>query len=194
MNLTPLVRNWWMMAIRGVLAMAFGVSLVTWPGLTLSIVVLLFGIYAMLDGAWSIAAGMRASTRPGDVWPVLLEGGVSIALGIVALAWPFVPRSFIYMIAAWGVITGVLELAATIRLPSGKAGYWLLATAGVSSLFLALLLLILPHADDGFVVRVMATYAQVFGIVILFAAFLFARDVPGAPRLADRLAPPASMS
>ena len=100
MNLTPLVRNWWMMAIRGVLAMAFGVSLVIWPGLTLSIVVLLFGIYATIDGTWSIAAGMRASTRLGDVWPVLLEGGVSIALGVVGLAWPFVPRSFIYMIAA----------------------------------------------------------------------------------------------
>ena len=119
---------------------------------------------------------------------MLLEGGVSIALGVVALAWPFVPRSFIYMIAAWGVITGVLELAAAIRLPVGKAGYWLLGTAGLSSLFLALLLLILPHADDGFVVRVMAAYAQVFGIVILFAAILFARDVPGVPRPADRAA------
>jgi uncharacterized membrane protein HdeD (DUF308 family) len=188
MNLTPLVRNWWMMAIRGVLAMAFGVSLVIWPGLTLSIVVLLFGIYATIDGAWSIAAGMRASTRLGDVWPVLLEGAVSISLGVVALAWPFVPRSFIYMIAAWGVITGVLELAGAIRLPSRNAGYWLLGTAGVSSLFLALLLMILPHADDGFIVRVMATYAEVFGIVILFAAILFARDVPKAPRPADRYA------
>ena len=188
MNLTPLVRNWWMMAIRGVLAMAFGVSLVIWPGLTLSIVVLLFGIYATIDGALSIAAGMRASTRLGDVWPVLLEGVVSIALGVVALAWPFVPRSFIYMIAAWGVITGVLELAGAIRLSRGKAGYWLLGTAGVSSLFLAILLLILPHADDGFVVRVMATYAEVFGIVILFAAILFARDVPKAPRPVDRYA------
>lgn len=189
MNLTPLVRNWWMMAIRGVLAMAFGVSLVIWPGLTLSIVVLLFGIYALLDGAWSIAAGMRASARLGDVWPVILEGVVSVALGIMALAWPFVPRHFIYMLVAWGVITGVLELAVAIRLPSRKASYWLLGTAGVSSLFLALFLLILPYADDGFVVRVMATYAQVFGIVILFAAFLFGRDVAGAPRPANRYAP-----
>jgi uncharacterized membrane protein HdeD (DUF308 family) len=81
MNLTPLVRNWWMMAIRGLLAMAFVGSLVIWPGLTLSIVVLLFSIYATIDGAWSIAAGMRPSTGFGGVWPVLLEGGVSTALG-----------------------------------------------------------------------------------------------------------------
>ena len=82
----------------------------------------------------------------------------------------------------------MFELAAATRLPSGKADYWLLGAAGVSSLFLALLLLILPHAEDGFVVRVMATYAEAFGIVILFAAILFARDVPSAPRPADRYA------
>jgi hypothetical protein len=108
---------------------------------TLSIVVMLFGLYALLDGVWTIGAGTRASTHVFDAWPVLLEGVVSVALGLLALAWPWVPRRFVYVLAAWGLITGVLELVAALRLPREGAGHWLLGTAGVSSLFLAILIL-----------------------------------------------------
>jgi hypothetical protein len=66
---------------------------------------------------------------------------------------------------------------AAIRLPRERAGYWLLGTAGVSSLFLAFLILLLTHADDNLVMRVMAAYAQVFGVVLLFAAIFFPHEV-----------------
>jgi len=190
MNLTSLVRNWWMMAIRGVLAIAFGVSIVVWPSVTLSIVVLLFSVYAILDGAWTISAGTRTSTRAFDAWPLLLEGAVSVGLGLVALAWPFVPRQFVYVLAAWGLITGVLELVAAIRLPRSAAGHWLLGTAGVSSLFLAALALLLLHADDDFIMRVMAAYALVFGTVLLLAAIFF----PGEALSRERTARPHGAS
>jgi uncharacterized membrane protein HdeD (DUF308 family) len=174
-NLAPLLRNWWMMAIRGGLAIVFGLSVLLWPGITLSSVVLLFGVYAVLDGLWTIGAGARASKRLFDAWPVELEGAVSVTLGLLALMWPFVPRGFVYVLAGWGLITGVLELVAAVRLPREGAGHWLLGTAGFSSLFLAGLIVLLPHADSDFVVRVIATYAQVFGTVLLLAAIFFAR-------------------
>lgn len=186
MNLAALVHNWWMIAVRGVLAIVFGVSILVWPHVTLSIVVVLFGVYAILDGVWTMGAGMRASTRVFDAWPVLLEGAVSVALGLLALARPSVPRQFVYILAAWGLLTGVLELVAAIRLPRGGAGHWLLGTAGLSSLFLAGLVLLLPHADDDFVMRVMATYAQVFGAVLLFAAIFFPREMARDERAAGR--------
>jgi uncharacterized membrane protein HdeD (DUF308 family) len=175
-----LVRNWWMMAIRGMLAIAFGAALLLWPGVTFSIVVLLFGVYAIVDGSWSIAAANRASTRLTQTWPVLLEGMVSVGIGVLALVWPFMPRSFVHLLVFWGVLTGVLELTAAIRLPLQRATSWVLGTAGASSLVLALLLFLLTHADDGAVVRVMATYAQVFGVVTLLAATLFSRSGRGA--------------
>ena len=191
MNLVSLVLNWWMMAIRGVLAIAFGVSILVWPNVTLSVVVMLFGLYALLDGMWTIGAGMRASTRVFDAWPVLLEGVVSVTLGLLALAWPWVPRRFVYVLAAWGLITGVLELVAALRLPREGAGHWLLGTAGVSSLFLAILILLLPYAVDDFVLRVIAVYAQVFGAVLLLAAIFFPREVsPRGRRTAGRYASP----
>jgi uncharacterized membrane protein HdeD (DUF308 family) len=168
-----LVRNWWMMAIRGVLAIAFGAALLLWPDVTFSTVVLLFGIYAIVDGGWSVAAANRVSTRL--AWPVLLEGVVSVAIGVLALVWPFMPRTFIHLLVFWGVVTGVLELAAALRLPLRQASAWIVGTAGVSSLTLALLMFLLTHADDSAVVRVMATYAQGFGVALLLAAVLFSR-------------------
>ena len=174
-----LVRNWWMIAIRGVLAIAFGAALLLWPGVTFSLVVLLFGVYAIVDGGWSIAAANRASTHLTQTWPVLLEGVVSVVIGILALVWPFMPRSFVHLLIFWGVLTGVLELTAAIRLALRRATSWVLGTAGASSLILALLLFLLTHADDGAVVRVMATYAQVFGVVTLLAATLFSRSGRG---------------
>jgi uncharacterized membrane protein HdeD (DUF308 family) len=170
-----LVRNWWMMAVRGVLAIAFGGALLLWPGVTLSIVVLLFGIYAIVDGGWSIAAANRASTRLAQTWPVMLEGIASVAIGVLALVWPFMPRSFVYLLVFWGMLTGILELTAAIRLPLQRAASCVLGTAGVSSLVLALFLFLLTHADDDAVVRIMATYAQVFGVTTLLAATLFSR-------------------
>jgi hypothetical protein len=80
------------------------------------------------------------------------------------------------------VITGVLELIAAICLPREGAGHWMLGSAGASSLFLALMILLLGHADTDLVVRVIATYAQVFGTVLLFAALLFGRGDAAARR------------
>src|SRR5262249_3520975 len=91
------------------------------------------------------------------------------------LVWPFMPRSFVHLLFFWGVLTGVLELTAAIRLPLQRATSWVLGTAGASSLALALLLLLLTRADDDAVVRVMAPCAQVLGIVTLLAAVLFSR-------------------
>src|SRR5262245_30683251 len=85
------------------------------------------------------------------------------------------PRSVVHLLVFWGVVSGVLELTAAIRLPLHRATSWVLGTAGASSLVLALFLFLLTRADDRAVVRVMATYAQVFGIVTLLAATLFSR-------------------
>jgi uncharacterized membrane protein HdeD (DUF308 family) len=171
-----LIRNSWMMMVRAVLAVAFGLALLSWPGVTLSVVVVLFGVYAMLDGAWAIAAGARASRRWLDAWPVALEGLVSVGLGVLALGWPFVSRRFLYVIAGWGIATGVLEIAAAITLPRHVAGHWLLGTAGASSMFLAFLILSLPHADVEEAVPIIGTYAIAFGAVVAAAAVRFRHD------------------
>jgi uncharacterized membrane protein HdeD (DUF308 family) len=108
---------------------------------------------------------------------VVLEGAVSIAVGALALVWPLIPRQLVWLIALWGVLTGILEILAAVRIPRGRAGYWLLATGGVSSLFLALLILALPHGDRALVVRLLGAYALVFGVVFALAAIGLRRAV-----------------
>jgi uncharacterized membrane protein HdeD (DUF308 family) len=173
MRLATLVRNWWMMAVRGGFAILFGLALVLWPDVTFPTVVVLFGAYAVLDGLWAIGAATVVSERSFDPWPVAVEGAVSIVLGGIALLWPFVSREFIYLVAFWGLATGILEIVTAVALPRETAGHWLLGTGGVSSVFLALLVLMLPRADAAGVVPLIAAYALVFGVLVSLAAVGF---------------------
>ncbi|HEU5188056.1 MAG TPA: DUF308 domain-containing protein, partial [Methylomirabilota bacterium] len=85
-----LVRDWWLMGIRGILALAFGGTVLAWPRADFGAVVFLFGCYAFLDGIVTLAAALRVSGRTLDAWPVALEGLVSVVLGGLVFAWPVV--------------------------------------------------------------------------------------------------------
>jgi uncharacterized membrane protein HdeD (DUF308 family) len=177
----PLVRNWRMVACRGGLAILLGLSVLLWPGLRLDMLVTLFAAYAMLDGAYTLASVFfRAGRHPFEWWPVALEGAVGVGLGALALAWPFVPYAVIGMIAFWGIVTGVLEVILASRLPRDLESHWLLGMGGVASVFLAVLVLLLPHAVASEVARVLGVYALVFGTLISLAALRLKRRAHAA--------------
>jgi uncharacterized membrane protein HdeD (DUF308 family) len=189
--MAALVRNWKMMAARGVFAMAFGGVLAMWPAATLSFVVILFAGYAIVDGLWTIAAATWVSERARrwDAWPVALEGLVGVIIGVVALVWPWVPRHFIYFVAFWGLVTGALELLTALAVPRHRAQHWIMGTAAVSSFFLALLLMLIPLADAASGVALIAAYAIIFGVLMISAAVRF-RDTHakrGTPAAVDLL-------
>src|SRR5262245_36867669 len=104
-----LARNWWMIAMRGGLALLFGVTLLAWPTIPLPWAVVLFGAYATLDGLWAIASTLTLARRL-VVLPLVLEGLASLVFGCMALASPFVSREFLQLVTGWGVLTGLLEL------------------------------------------------------------------------------------
>ncbi|HEY7518113.1 MAG TPA: DUF308 domain-containing protein [Methylomirabilota bacterium] len=187
MRMATLVRNWWMMAARGVFAMAFGAVLVLWPTVTLSVVVALFAAYAMLDGAWAMAAATWTAERGRrwDAWPVAVEGLASLAIGVLALVSPWVPRQWIYVIAFWGLVTGGLELLTALAMPRQRAVHWIMGTAAVSSLFLAALIMLVPLADAASGVALIAAYTITFGVLMISAAVRFrdAHTTVAAPSL-----------
>jgi uncharacterized membrane protein HdeD (DUF308 family) len=172
-----LAKNWWMVGARGVLAILFGLALLLRPATPLNLVVALFGLYATLDGAWAIASALWVTRMSFAAWPVLFEGLASLAVGALALGWPLVPRELVQAIAAWGLTTGVLEIIAAARLPRAGAGCWLLATGGMFSVFLAVVILILPHASRTSVVGALGVYALAFGALLLSAA-VWLRKMP----------------
>jgi uncharacterized membrane protein HdeD (DUF308 family) len=173
--LTTLGKNWWMVAARGAFAILFGAMILLRPGLPLNLLVAIFGVYALLDGAWAIASALWISRMSLATWPVLFEGVVSLGVGGLALEWPLVPRDAVLAIAVWGLLTGVLELIGAGRLPRRGAGYWLLLTGGMFSLFLAVQILMLPHAVEPSVALVVGVYALCFGALLVAAAISLRR-------------------
>ena len=176
MTIEALARNAWMIAIRGGLAIVFGFALLM-PGVTFGAAVALFGVYAIVDGAWAMTSAFWVARPVIGSLAVIAQGFVSVMLGMVALTWPMVPRDFVYLVAGWGVMTGLLEITAAAAIPRERVASWLLGTAGVTSLVLAILIQMLTAADVERVVYMIAGYAIVFGIVVILAAYSFRREV-----------------
>lgn len=175
--LMTLGRNWWMVPLRGFLAVLFGALLVGNAPASLNLLVALFGLYAFVDGAWAIASALWVTRTWFTAWPILFEGTASVAVGAFALGWPLVPRELVFAIATWGLLTGAMELIAAARVAGPAAGRWLLATGGVCSLFLAGLILAIPHAETPRMVRILGFYAVVFGLSLWAAALSFRRAI-----------------
>ena len=162
-----LARNWWVVLLRGLAGIIFGLVTFFEPGISLAALVLLFGAYAFVDGVFSIVTSVRR--RGADRWwLLLLEGIAGILAGIATLIWPAITAIvLLYLIAAWALVTGVLEIAAAIRLRKVITGEWLLALSGVASVILAVLLIIAPGPGALAVVIWIGAYAFVFGALLI---------------------------
>jgi uncharacterized membrane protein HdeD (DUF308 family) len=175
---SPLIKNWRLLAARGVLAILLGLSLVFWRVPRFQAVIVPFAIYAFIDGILAIASALRVAGSRIEGWPIALEGIVSVVVGVLVLVAPMLYR-VIPALVAWGVLTGIFEIIAAARLPRERAAHRLVAAGGVTSIFLALLILGLSRASSDRVAYMLAAYAIVFGLVILFAAL---RLRPGVKR------------
>jgi uncharacterized membrane protein HdeD (DUF308 family) len=169
---TVLARNWWALAVRGVLAVLFGLIAFVMPAVTLAAIVLLFGAYAVIDGILAIVAAVRALERHERWGALLLEGVVDVIAGVIAFVWPAATAfALLFLVAFWAIVTGVLEIVAAIRLRKDVKGEWLLILNGVLSLLFGAVLLALPGAGLLVVVWWIGAYAIVFGIVLIALAF-----------------------
>ena len=111
-----LAANWWLIALRGVLAILFGILTFVLPGVALATFIILFSAYMLVDGAAGIISALRA-VRKKDRWGLLLfEGLLNIAVGIVAFLWPGITViAFVLLVAAWAIVSGALMTAAGFR-------------------------------------------------------------------------------
>lgn len=166
--LTQLTRNWWAVALRGVLAILYGVFALVWPGLTLEVLVLFFGAYALVDGVFTIYAAFTHRAGHDRWWVILLEGLVGIGAGIVTLAVPSLATLILlYVIAFWAILTGILEIMAAVRLREEIEGEWLLILGGIASLVMGVLLLLFPAAGKFTIAWLIGVYAILFGLMLL---------------------------
>jgi uncharacterized membrane protein HdeD (DUF308 family) len=171
-----LARNWWAVALRGAAAVLFGLAAFLWPGLTLALVVLLWGAYALVDGVFAVAAAVTSAGDSERWWTLLLQGIAGIAAGVLTFFWPGITAvALLYVVAAWALITGALEIAAAIRLRRDIDGESLLALSGVLSIILAVVLFVAPGAGALAFVWMLGSYAIVAGVVLIALAFRLRR-------------------
>jgi uncharacterized membrane protein HdeD (DUF308 family) len=159
-----LVNKWWVIAVRGVIAILFGLVALVYPGITLTALVFLFGIYALMDGGLALFVGL-APNVPGRFWYVL-EGLFGIAAGILAFVYPGVAGlALVYIVGFWAILTGVTEIVAGFELPVSRD--WLLALAGLASVVFGVLVFISPGSGALAIVWLIGIYALIFGVTLV---------------------------
>jgi uncharacterized membrane protein HdeD (DUF308 family) len=170
-RLSSIAENWRAMALRGLVAVLFGLVILFWPGLVLAGLSLIFGIYALVDGGVELVPALRSSDRGALKWLPLAEGTVGVIAGLLALLWPGLSASgLLHVIVVWAVVTGVLKILTAIVLRSEVENGWLLAGGGALSVLFGVILAALVGSD----LPTLAPFIGVFAVVVGLALIVFA--------------------
>lgn len=170
--LEKITRNWWSYALRGLVAVIFGILALTRPEQMLPAMVLTFGAFALMDGVFAIFAGIASYRYFQYWWAVLLEGVTGVVIGLLTFFWPNITALLlVYFIAAWALITGIFEIVAAIEFRREIKGEGMLILGGLLSILCGVLLFVFPVSGALSVVWVIGIYAVVFGISEILLAF-----------------------
>lgn len=170
--LNSLGRLWWLVLLRGIAAIVFGVLALAWPGVTLLTLALFWGAYAFVDGVTALWSGWQAKDGGKPWWQVVLVGVLGIAAGIFTFVSPGITAiALLMLIAAWAVIAGVFQIMAAIRLRKEIANEWLLILSGLLSVAFGGLMIVNPGAGAMAVLWLIAAFAIAFGVLLVGLAF-----------------------
>jgi uncharacterized membrane protein HdeD (DUF308 family) len=173
----PLTRSWWLMLLRGIASILFGITAFVWPGLTVLALTLLYGAFAMADGILSLGA---AFTRSGDrsipTWWLVVIGLLGIAAGTVAFLWPGLTAfALVIMIGAWAVAIGIMEIIGAVWLRHEIEDEWLLIAAGILSVLFGVAVLLKPGAGALALAWAIGAFALLSGVLLVAFALRLRR-------------------
>jgi uncharacterized membrane protein HdeD (DUF308 family) len=170
--LEMLSRYWWAFVVRGIFAILFGILAYAWPGITLATLVIFFGAYVLIDGILLLIKTIGNWSERGDRWLLLLEGLLGIGIGVITLVAPGITAVvLIFYIAAWSLATGVLEIAAAIRLRKEIQGEGWMILSGIASIVFAILVMFFPGVGALGLLWLIAAYAIIFGVMLVILGF-----------------------
>jgi uncharacterized membrane protein HdeD (DUF308 family) len=163
---------WWVLALRGLIAIAFGMLTIMWPGLTVLTLVFLFTFYALLGGAASIIGAIQSKRNNPDWWMPFLVGIVSISAGVIAIAHPTLTvLILVLVIAANALIVGVLDVAAAIQLRKTVQDEKLMLFNGIASIVFGVLVFLFPEAGGLAMLWLISLYAFVTGLLLVALSY-----------------------
>ena len=164
--LPMLAGNWWALLLRGIAAVLFGLVALFWPGITLYVLIIFFGAYALVDGIFAIVAGVRGVG--GRRWLLLAVGVLGVLAGLIAFFYPNITALvLLYVIAFWAILTGILEVVMAISLRREIENEWLMGLSGVLSVVFGVLLAALPRVGLLSLVWLIGIYALIFGVALI---------------------------
>ena len=166
-----LAKNWWLLLLRGIVAIIFGVLAFSLPGITLLTLIMLYGAYALVEGVLAILAAITGGT-PAPRWWLAIIGLLGVAAGILTLVMPGLTAiTLLFFIAAWAIGTGVFQIIGAIRLRKEIDNEWLLILGGVISVLFGIGIVLAPGAGALALVWVIGTYAVISGVIFVALAF-----------------------
>jgi uncharacterized membrane protein HdeD (DUF308 family) len=158
-----LAERWWVWLLRGIVAILFAVLAFTQPGMTLAVLVLLYGAYALADGIFAVSAGVLTRT-----WGLILSGAFGIIAGILTFAYPGITALvLLYIIASWALLTGILEIIAAVRFRKEIENEWMLGISGALSVLIGLWMIARPGVGALSVIWLIGFYALLSGILMV---------------------------
>jgi uncharacterized membrane protein HdeD (DUF308 family) len=167
-----LKRNWWVLVIRGICGIVFGVIAFAYPGLALATLVILFGAWVLIDGVFRIVGATAGRASDPDWGFHLIIGLLGVVVGFLTFRAPGITALILVIyIGAWALMIGAVEIALAIKLRRELKGEWLLVLMGLASIIFAVLLLWNPGPGALALLWLIASYAIVLGILAIFFGF-----------------------
>lgn len=165
-------RNWWMVLIRGIAAVLFGIAILfTWPGLVVQTMVLVFAVYAFVDGIFAVINAIQHRSTP-RWWVMLLEGAIGILAGIGAFLFPGgVVLTLLYIVAFWAVFTGFAQVVTAIQVRKEIDNEWMLIIGGIASIIFGFLIVLYPGAAILTILNILGILAIIWGVMLVILAF-----------------------
>ncbi|EPJ5551877.1 HdeD family acid-resistance protein [Pseudomonas aeruginosa] len=164
-------KHWKLVALRGVAALVFGVLTLLSPALALTVLVLFWGAYALVDGAFALIAAFNMRSDGQFNWPLALVGVIGVAAGLVAFFWPQLTAiGLLLIIAGWALAMGIFQIVAAIRLRKSIQNEWWMILSGAISVLFGVLMIANPGAGALAVVWVIGAYAVFFGVLLVMLA------------------------
>ena len=174
-------RYWWIFAVRGIIAIAFGLAALLWPALTLGVMVLLFGFFALLEGLLAVVSSFGKGEEKGG-WTLLLEGLVGLLVCVIVLLgtsigsmlFPKVAAvMLVFYIAGWAILSGLFKIITAFRIRSEVKGEWILGLNGLVSILVGVILILRPGAGVLAVAWLIGILAIIVGIFQLLFGLKF---------------------
>ena len=169
--LEALKRGWWLLVLRGICAVVFGVLTFIWPNITLAVLVIFFGAYSLVNGLFTLGVAFKAPGGTPGKGTMIFLGILGVSAGVLTFFYPGITAlSLLVVIAWWAIITGIFEIATAIKLRKEISNEWLLILSGALSVVFGVLCIAMPGAGALSITWLIGAYALVFGILLLALA------------------------